>query len=186
LWGFQGFKGYFDFDHIGPGDYIVVYNRMDRMDPNSPFPRSFYPGASGAGDAEPIRLKDGQQLLKANIKLRDGYPTRPLRVRVQWEHGRPPGNLTVMAQADDGTANPAAQKISDGIFEFTLLQAGHYTVSAWEDLAPQHATAGRAAACTIPARIDAGPVSIDASNTDAKEVSLTFPAMECAKESQQF
>lgn len=186
LWGFQGSKGYFDFDHIGPGEYVAVYNRMNRMDPNSPFPRSFYPGASDVGDAEPIRLKDGQQLLKANIKLRGGYPTRPLRVRVQWEHGRPPGNLTVMAQAKDGTANPAAEKIGEGLFEFTLLASGHYTVSAWEDLAPQRAPAGHGSACTVPARIDAGPVEIDASNPDAKEVSLTFAAVECAKESGQY
>ncbi len=134
LWGFQGSKGYFDFDHIGPGEYVMVYNRSNRMDPNSPFPRSFYPGASDADGADAIRLKDGQQLLKVNIKLRDGYPTRPLRVHVKWENGRPAGNLTVMAKADDGTANPAAAKIADGLFEFTLLQSARYTVSAWEDL----------------------------------------------------
>ena len=56
---------------------FVVYNRMNRMDPNSPFPRSFYPGSTDAGGAEPIVLKDGQQLLKANIKLREGYPDAP-------------------------------------------------------------------------------------------------------------
>ena len=177
LWGFQGSKGYFDFDHIGPGEYVMVYNRMNRMDPNSPFPRSFYPGASDAGDAEPIRLKDGQQLLKANIKLRDGYPTRPLRVHVKWEHGRPPGNLTVMAKARTEPRIPPRRKSADGLFEFTLLQSGHYTVSAWEDLDPQRAPAGHGSACTVPARIDAGPVEIDASNPDAKEVSLTFPRL---------
>jgi hypothetical protein len=185
LWGFQGSKGYFDFDHIGPGEYVMVYNRLNRMDPNSPFPRSFYPGASDADGAEAIRLKDGQQLLKANIKLHDGYPTRPLRVHVKWERGRPPGNLTVMAKAEDGTANPAAAKIADGLFEFTLLQSARYTISAWEDLDPQHAPAGRGAACTVPARIDTEPVTVDASDADAKEVTLNFAAVECAKESKQ-
>jgi len=181
LWGFQGSTGYFDFDHIGPGEYVIVYNRMNRMDPNSPFPRSFYPGSTKADAAKPIVLKDGQQLPKANIKLHDGYPTRSLRVRVTWEHGQPPGSLTVMAKADDGTANPAAQKIADGLFEFPLLESGHYTVSAWEDLDPQRA-AGRGANCTIPARIDAVPVSIDASDSSIKEVTLAFSAVECGKE----
>jgi hypothetical protein len=182
LWGFQGSKGYFDFDHIGPGEYVVVYNRMNRKDPNSPFPRSFYPGLTDADGPQPIVLKDGQQLLKANIKLHNGYPTRPFRVRVKWEHGQPPGNLTVMAKADDGTANPAAEKIADGLFEFPLFESGRYTVSAWEDLDPQRAVAGRGANCTIPARIDAGPISIDAADSSLKEITLTFSAVECSKE----
>ncbi len=182
LWGFQGSKGYFDFDHIGPGEYVIVYNRMNRMDPNSPFRRSFYPGSTDAQGAEPVVLKDGQQILKANIKLHDGYPTRPLHVRVKWEHGQPPGNLTVMAKADDGTANPAAEKIADGLFEFPLLASGRYTVSAWEDLDPQRASAGRGPNCTIPARIDAGPVSVDAADQSVSEITLTFAAVECSKE----
>jgi len=182
LWGYQGSKGYFDFDHIGPGEYVIVYNRMNRKDPNSPFPRSFYPASMDADGGEPIVLKDGQQLLKANIKLHDGYPTRPLRVRVKWERSRPPGNLTVMAKADDGTANPGAQKIADDLFEFPLFASGKYTVSAWEDLDPQRAAAGRNADCTIPARIDAAPISIDASDSSVKEVTLTFAAVECHKE----
>jgi hypothetical protein len=91
-----------------------------------------------------------------------------------------------MAKADDVTANPAAEKMADGLFEFTLFQSGRYTVSAWEDLDPQRAAGGRGAACTIPARIDAGPVTVDASDADSKEVTLTFSAVECAKESKQF
>jgi hypothetical protein len=182
LWGFQGSKGYFDFDHIGPGRYVIVYNRMNREDPNSPFPRTFYPGSTDPGGAEPIALKDGQQLLKANIKLHDGLATRPLLVHVKWEHGEPPGNLTVMAKADDGTANPAARKTPGGAFEFPLLASGHYTVSAWEDLNPQRAAAGRGANCTIPARIDAPSVSVDASDPSIKEITLVFPAVECGKD----
>jgi hypothetical protein len=183
LWSVQGSNGYFDFDHIGPGDYVIVYNRMNSVDPNSPFPRSFYAGASDRGDGETIRLKDGQQLLKTNIKLRDGYPTRPLRVRVNWEHDRLPGNLTLMAKADDGTPNPVARTIGDGVFEFTLLKSRHYTVYAWEDLDLQHTGGVRGPApCIIPARINAGSVTVDASNAYASEVLLTFPATECSKE----
>ncbi len=182
LWGYQGSKGYFDFDHIGPGEYVIVYNRMNRKDPNSPFPRSFYPASKDADGGEPIALKDGQQLLKANIKLHDGYPTRSVRVRVKWEHSRPPGNLTVMAKADDGTANPGAEKVADDLFEFPLFASGKYTVSAWEDLDPQRTAPGRSPDCTIPARIDAAPVSIDASDASIKEVTLTFAAVECHKE----
>jgi hypothetical protein len=182
LWGFQSIKGYFDFDHIGPGEYVMVYNRSNRHDPNSPYPRSFYPGTTNAREAGRITVKDGEQLQKVDINLGDGYATRALKVQVKWEHGRPAGNLTVMAKADDDSGNPAAARITDSIFEFPLLQTSKYTVSAWEDLDPQRAAGGRAANCTIPARIDAPAVAVDGSDDDEKEVTLVFSAVECVKQ----
>jgi hypothetical protein len=162
LWGFQGADGKFEFDHIGPGEYLLVFNRMDRLDPNSPFPRTFFPGEPQQSDAKIIKMKDGQQILNANIKLQDGYPTRTVKVQLKWEGGRPPGEVTVTAQAEKGD-NPAAQKISDGLYEFTLLQSTSYTFSAWEDLDPQRATQRRnQPACTIPARIDSNVQKINA------------------------
>lgn len=183
LWGFQGFKGYFDFDHIGPGEYILVYNRINRHDPNSPYPRTFYPGTPNLQNAQPIIMKDGQQL-KLSLKVRDGYATRAFKVNVKWAHGRPLGNLTVMAKAEDGTANPAAEKISDDTFQFSLLESGRYTISAWEDLAPQSAPRGERATCTLPARIDTVPITVDGSDVDTKEVTLIFSAVECARQDQ--
>ena len=183
LWGFQSIKGYFDFDHIGPGEYVLVYNRSNRHDPNSPYPRSFYPGTTDPQGAEPITVKDGEQLTKVNIKLGDGYATRGLKVHVKWENGKPPGNLTVMAKAEDGSENPAAKKIDDAVFEFPLLESGRYTVSAWEDLDPQRPGA-RGPSCTIPARIDTAPVSVEGADKEAKEVTLIFPAVECAKQEE--
>ena len=72
LWGFQGSKGEFEFDHVGPGEYILVFNRTNRKDPNSPFPRTFYPGVSEQNETAVITLKDGEQLLKANIQVNNG------------------------------------------------------------------------------------------------------------------
>ena len=104
-------------------------------------------------------------------------------MRVNWEHARQPGNVTVMAKADDGTPNPTARAMGDGVFEFTLLKSRHYTVYAWEDLDLQHDAAVLGSApCVIPARVDAGSVTVDASNAYSDEVMLTFPAVECAKE----
>ena len=183
LWGFQGSKGDFDFDHIGEGEYILVFNRMNRRDPNAPFPRAFYPGVSTVEDSKPIALKDGQQFLKANIRLREGYPIRRFQVHVKWEHGRPPGSVTVMAKADDGSANPSAVKVADGLFEFTLLDSGRYTISAWEDLDPARAASRRnGPACTVPARIDAGPVTVNASDPSIRDATLVFAAPDCTTE----
>ena len=126
-----------------------------------------------------ITLKDGEQLQKANIQLYDGYPTRKIRVQLEWKDGRPPGSVTIMAKASEGE-NPAAQRIDEGIYDFTLLQSEHYTISAWEDLAPQRLSQRRGKeTCTIPARIDAEPASVDGADTETKEITLTFPSVAC-------
>lgn len=179
LWAFQSSKGSFDFDHVGPGEYTLVFNRTNRTDPNSPFPRSFYPGTTEAGDSEPIVLKDGQQLSKVNIKLQEGFPTRQVRVTVKWPHGKPPGDVTIMAKAEK-ESNPAARKIAEGVYEFTLLESDRYSIYAWEDLLPERsAPRGGNTACIIPARIETPTVTIDGSDQSTKEITLSFANVEC-------
>lgn len=199
LWRFQGAKGQFDFDHVGPGEYLLVFNRPNQLNPNSPFPRSFYPGTSVAGDAEIIALKDGEDLSKVNIQLGEGYPTRTVRVHLKWPGERPAGEVYVKAQADQGD-NPAAHKISDGLYEFILLDEVRYTFSAFEQIDPQRAAhllrrQGHAASegdCTLPARLDANPVAVEPISADAgadpdsgpqhnsTDITLTFGALGCA------
>lgn len=179
LWGFQGSKGEFEFDHIGPGDYILVFNRLNRKDPNSPYPRAFYPGVANQSETTVITLKDGEHLLKANIQVGHGYPTRKIRVQLKWKDGRPPGEVTIMAKADQGE-NPAAQRIGESLYEFTLLQSAHYTISAWEDLDPQHLSQRRGReTCTVPARIDSEPATIEGADAETSDITLTFPTTAC-------
>jgi hypothetical protein len=182
LWGFQGPKGDFEFDHVGPGEYVLVFNRMNRKDPNSPFPRAFYPGAADLASSEPVSLKDGQQLLKADIRLKeeDGYPTRRVRVKLKWKNGRPPGEVYVTAKAQAGE-NPAARKIDEGVYEFTLLESSKYAFSAWEDLDPSRRNARRGGdnACEDPARLDSEVVTVDGADAETKEITLTLAAPDC-------
>jgi hypothetical protein len=178
LWSFQGDNGKFEFDHIGPGEYLLVFNRMNRLDPNSPYARSFFPGESDPASARLIKMKDGQQLLNANIKLPAGYPTRKLKVQLEWKDGRPPGEVTIMAKADQGD-NPAAKKLADGQYEFTIFESARYSFSAWEDLDPQRLSQRHGdASCTIPARIDSDVLTVDGSS-DTKEITLTFTKPPC-------
>jgi len=187
LWGFQGPKGDFEFDHVGPGEYVLVFNRMNRKDPNSPFPRAFYPGAPDLSSAKFIVLKDGQQLLKADIRFKedDGYPTRQIRVKLKWKEGRPPGEVYVTAKAAEGE-NPAARKIEEGVYEFTLLQSAKYTFSAWEDLDPSRRS-GRQAdpnACEQPARLDSETATVDGADIETKEITLTLAPPSCTTSAQ--
>jgi hypothetical protein len=174
LWAYQGAEGAFDLDHIGPGEYILVFNRANRMDPNAPFPRTFYPGVGDISEAHPINLKDGQQLLKVNMQLKDGYPTHLLHVQVKWQGEHPPGSVTVTAKADQGE-NPSAEKFGGDVYGFTLLESARYTFSAWEDLTPRRAAPSRGKQdCPAPARIDAAPVTVSGSDEDTKEITLTL------------
>jgi len=174
LWAYQGAEGAFDLDHIGPGEYILVFNRANRLDPNAPFPRAFYPGVDDISEALPIKLKDGQQLLKVNMQLKDGYPTHLLHVQVKWQGEHPPGSVTVTAKADQGE-NPSAEKLGGDVYGFTLLESARYTISAWEDLTPRRVAPSRAKQdCSAPARIDAAPVTVSGSDEDTKEITLTL------------
>jgi hypothetical protein len=182
LWAFQGENGKFEFDHIGQGEYILVFNRMNRQDPNSPFPRSFYPGVQDQSEAKIVHMKDGEQLLNANIKLHDGFPTHQLKVQLKWKDGRPLGEVTVKAEAQQG-GNPAARKLGEGLYEFALLESARYTFSAWEDLDPQHASLRHGnTTCTIPARIDSDVVTVDGADQDTKSITLTFLTPPCDNE----
>ena len=135
-------------------------------------------------------MKDGQQIQNANIKLKDGYPTRSVKVQLKWVDGRPPGEVTVTGQADKGD-NPAAHKIGESLYEFTLLQSARYTFSAWEDLDPQRLSQRHGdTTCTVPARIESDTRNIDAADAPSDNatgnsggapsvITLTFNSPPC-------
>jgi hypothetical protein len=192
LWSFQGAKGVFDFDHVGAGDYVIVYNRRNIENPNSPFPRAFYPGVADPGEEQTITLKDGQDLRKVNLKLAGGYPTRKLRVHLKWDGARPPGTVTLQAKADQGD-NPAAERAADGSYEFTLLDSANYTITAFEELLPGHAPSRRPKSrhgvkvsasndCVVPPRVDASSVLVPGADQTAKDITILFPSIACANQ----
>jgi hypothetical protein len=43
-WAIQGQKGYFEFDHVAPGEYVLVFNNRSNRSPDSGLTRTFYPG----------------------------------------------------------------------------------------------------------------------------------------------
>jgi hypothetical protein len=87
-----------------------------------------------------------------------------------------------MAKADSGE-NPSAQKLGDGLYQFTLLESANYTLSAWEDLTPRRAGHGNAD-CSPPSRIEAEPVTVSGSDADANSIALTLISPACHKPTQ--
>jgi hypothetical protein len=182
LWSFQDSRGYFEFDHIGPGEYTLVYNRTNRKDPNSPYPRTFYPGVDNVSASQTITLREDQDLSKVNVTVGGGYATRQLRVKLKWEGSKPQGSVALVAKADEGD-NPSAEEVADGIYEFTLLDGSNYTISAYEDITPPAMRSGsKPPACPLPARIETPAVTIAGSDSDTKEVLLVFPEPACQKQ----
>src|SRR5271165_2453359 len=74
IYGWQGQKRAleewkpFEFNHLPPDDYVVVFNPENKEQPDNPFPRTFYPDATRLESSHPIHLSDGQRILDADLR----------------------------------------------------------------------------------------------------------------------
>ena len=59
-WNFPKDGGYFEFKHVTPGDYVLVYNPSNTIDVRHKFPRTFYPSADDLAHATRIHVDEGQ------------------------------------------------------------------------------------------------------------------------------
>jgi hypothetical protein len=84
----QGSKP-FVFDHIAPGNYILVFNERDGRDPDAPFGRTFYGDAHDLTQAQQLVVSEADTLIAADIHVRGGAETRKIRVNVIGVDGQP-------------------------------------------------------------------------------------------------
>jgi hypothetical protein len=54
-------NGYYEFDHVTPGLFLVVFNNTNKSDATSPYPRTFYPSAPDFDTAVPITIGNDDQ-----------------------------------------------------------------------------------------------------------------------------
>ena len=127
-WEFQGDEG-FEFQHVAEGDYVVVFNRMDRLDPGAPYPRTFYRNSPDFVRADRIHLSPGESLSEVRIEVSGGRQTRELRVRVAGS--KPDTIVFVSAKGTEGDS-PFAKEIEPGLYLIPLLLEARYTISARE------------------------------------------------------
>jgi hypothetical protein len=59
-WNFPKAGGYFEFKHVAPGDYVLVYNPSDRTDDRRKYPRTFYPSCPDLAHATRIHVDEGE------------------------------------------------------------------------------------------------------------------------------
>ncbi len=170
-WGYQGASSPFVFEGLPAGDYILIFNRSGRLDPNAPFPRTFYPGGSDLHAAKVIHLGDGQELSNADIQLPESaVPTRKLMVRLVWDGPKPDDYYApqIMGQATQGVSHDAT-KIADVSYALNLLLQAKYTIQ------------GKAYCRIGTGQVETGSITVDGSDTATTQVTLTFRKGECLR-----
>ncbi|MGA9963657.1 MAG: carboxypeptidase-like regulatory domain-containing protein [Terriglobales bacterium] len=162
----------FEFAHLPPGDYVLVFNRRDQAEPDAPFSRTFYPNTPDRASAQIIHLEDGQQIMNADIHLRKvSMPTRKVTVHLQWDGGKLQDYYApiVIVEASEG-APPYPYQISDWAYSVNLLLNAKYTVRA--EAYCQMGTTGKAESDTA---------TVDGGDSVVSELTLTLHGGECVR-----
>jgi len=122
-------KKYFEFDHVAPGEYLLVFNRNNRLDTDVPYPRTFFPDAPDLLRAEHIRVGSGDQLLHTDIQLNGGTVTRKIRIRVVFAGGGEPTSSYLSVKGSKGEyAFPSP--LEENLYELNALPDSEYAVTA--------------------------------------------------------
>jgi hypothetical protein len=122
-------KKYFEFNHVAPGEYVIVFNRDNSLDTDVPYPRTFFRNASDLLHAERIHIGPGDQLLHTDIQLSGGAPTRKIKIHVVFAGGGEPAGSLLFAQGSKGEA-AFASPLDENLFELNMLLDSQYTITA--------------------------------------------------------
>jgi hypothetical protein len=170
-WEYQGKeKAHFEFEHVAPGRYVIVFHNSNEPDPDIPYSRTFYPASPDLKSAIPIVIGEGEQVLNADIHVSGGRPTRKLVVRVRWNENPTPDDVYLVVEASDHS-RPLPEVLSPGVFRITLIRGVQYTISA------RQACGGNTSMPTGDRNTD--PVAVDGSDDRTTGVSLSLQDEAC-------
>ena len=168
---FQGDGKPFEFTMVPPGDYVVAFGngKPHSLNPDHPFPDTFYPSASDFASATVIHLAPGQQIVNADIHLPPGRPTRTLEVVLNWNGIRVAdtyGALVTTTTAD--SLGPYPRRKADDTYTVNLLPDAIYRIRA-------------TASCKQPGVTAAttDTIVVDGSDESTARVTLTFAPGGC-------
>ena len=160
--------GFFEFNRVKPGDYILVFNDLDKISPDTPYPRFYYPGVRELTHAEKIHIEPGQQFLGADIRVYGGHPARNITVKLVAEEGKLPNIHYVEVSGLDGSS-PGEEELTSGAFAISLYTDVRYTLH------------GEGYCSSSGAESKTESVEVEGSDYDAKEIVLVFKGKGCAK-----
>jgi hypothetical protein len=168
----KGDKG-FRFDHVAPGNYILVFNASDRIAPDAPYPRMFYPGVTDVARAAVIHVVESDQQINADIHLPQPRDTRKMSVRLIWQGIKNTDFLMVHANGSEGRATNADQ-IAPDHYELTLLTGVKYEIYA-SQICGYRVTENSSAPT---GELFSSKFVLDP-NSQATEITLVFPSGPC-------
>jgi len=176
-WGSQGKEDFFKFVHIPPGEYLIVVNPDDSLDPKFPYRRTFYPGVHDRESAAIITIRGGEQVKDANIRLEKQFEPRHLTVRVTWADGQLIRDfVSVVAKgtvSHDAMSHTSRPDFKVSVVDLSVLPKEPYEVEA-------------ELTCRYADDRSVGPGAKLKSNRvyfqpgdDRKDILLTIPATSC-------
>ena len=122
-------KKYFEFDHVAPGEYLLVFNANDRLDTDVPYPRTFFRDAPDLLRAEHIRVGPGDQLLDTEIQLKGAALTRKIRIRVVFAGGGEPTSSYLLVKGSKGE-DAFPSPLEENLYELNALPDSEYSITA--------------------------------------------------------
>jgi hypothetical protein len=161
--------GFFEFNRVKPGDYILVFNDLDKISPDTPYPRFYYPGVRELTHAEEIHIEPGQQFLGADIRVYGGHAARNVTVKLIPEEGKLPNIHGVEVSGLDGSS-PGEEELTLGVFAISLYADVHYTLH------------GEGYCSTSGTESKTESVEVEGSDYHAQEIILVFKGKGCAEE----
>ncbi len=167
LWEVQCDKDHFEFQNVSPGDYVLVFNNRNQIEPKTPFTRSYFPGTPDLAHARVIHLKDGEEVLDANIHVAPARAIRELTVKFVAEQGKLPLMNLVETKSQDGS-HPGSEPIAPGVLKVFLFKNENYELY------------GRGS-CSLNGSWEAKTDSHEVSGSDESvtETTLSYPGKPC-------
>jgi hypothetical protein len=160
----------FEFVHVAPGDYVLVFNEEDSLDPDQPFPRTFYGNVHHFADAKYLTVSEADDVVTADIHVTGGSPTRELTVRVLRNDGQLEDDAYLTVTGSRGKS-PFPKKVAPGVYTINLLNDATYTISAKD-------TCFRLNSRVIVA---SDPVIVAGEDIHKSEVTVLLPRGACPK-----
>jgi hypothetical protein len=160
----QGSKP-FVFDHIAPGNYILVFNEKETRDPDAPYGRTFYGDVPEVAQAARLAVSETSGVISADIHVRGGAETRKVIVNVVSEDREPYSEAYLSLRP--GAGFPLRQ--NDGVYTINLFKGTAYEITAKSYCLLK---TGRISNASVSARLEDDRTS---------EVTLILPGERCPK-----
>lgn len=134
-------EGRFEFKALPPGRYLLGVRLGDGAralpgNPNSEFPRTFYPGVAEASEAIAIAVGEGERVTGKDLRLGPRLTARAITGRAVFADGRPAAGASVLCHnlTYGSDCEFSAEADAEGAFTLRAFAGFDYLVKAYVNL----------------------------------------------------